>query len=79
MKRISLPALVFATRPASARSWSFGQISRVLQRIHTDCARRYDMESLAREAGMSVSTFHLHFNTVTSRSPLQYVKNVRLH
>jgi len=57
----------------------FGQISRVLQRIHTDCARRYDLESLAREAGMSVSTFHLHFKTVTSWSPLQYMKNVRLH
>jgi AraC-like DNA-binding protein len=28
---------------------------------------------------MSVSTFHLHFKTVTAWSPLQYVKNVRLH
>lgn len=57
----------------------FGQISRVLQRIHSDCARSYDMESLAKEAGMSVSTFHLHFKAVTTWPPLQYVKNVRLH
>jgi AraC-like DNA-binding protein len=34
---------------------------------------------LAREAGMSVSTFHAHFKAVTSSSPLQYIKSVRLH
>lgn len=57
----------------------FGQISRVLHRIHTDYARAHDLPTLAREAGMSVSTFHEHFKAVTARSPLQYVKNVRLH
>jgi AraC-like DNA-binding protein len=57
----------------------FGQISRVLSRIHTEFARAVDMETLAREAGMSVSTFHAHFKSVTSTSPLQYLKNVRLH
>ena len=57
----------------------FGQITRVLTRIHTDYARSYDMGALAREAGMSVSTFHTHFKAVTSSSPLQYLKNVRLH
>lgn len=57
----------------------FGQISRVLQRIHTDFARAFDMETLAREAGMSVSTFHTHFKTVTSSPPLQYLKTIRLH
>jgi AraC-like DNA-binding protein len=57
----------------------FGQISRVLNRIHTDFARAMDMETLAREAGMSVSTFHAHFKTVTASSPLQYLKTIRLH
>jgi AraC-like DNA-binding protein len=57
----------------------FGQISRVLQRLHTDYARSYEMAALAREAGMSVSAFHAHFKSVTSWSPLQYLKNVRLH
>jgi AraC-like DNA-binding protein len=28
---------------------------------------------------MKVSRFHAHFKAVTSSSPLQYVKNVRLH
>lgn len=57
----------------------FWQISRVLHRIHTDYAQSHDLPSLAREAGMSVSTFHEHFKAVTSSSPLQYLKNVRLH
>lgn len=57
----------------------FGRISRVLQRIHTDYARAYDMVDLARETGMSVSAFHTHFKAVTAWSPLQYLKNVRLH
>lgn len=66
-------------RALAAPHSHFGQISRVLQRIHTDFARSYDMTSLAREAGMSVSTFHAHFKAVTASSPLQYLKNVRLH
>lgn len=57
----------------------FGQISRVLGRIHTEFARAMDMETLARDAGMSVSTFHAHFKAVTSSSPLQYLKSIRLH
>jgi AraC-like DNA-binding protein len=66
-------------RALAAPHSHFGQISRVLQRMHTDYADTYDVEDLAREAGMSVSTFHAHFKAVTSSSPLQYVKNVKLH
>ncbi|MEX0339229.1 MAG: AraC family transcriptional regulator N-terminal domain-containing protein [Arenibacterium sp.] len=33
---------------------------------------------LAMEAGMSQSAFHEHFNTVTSTTPLQYQKELRL-
>lgn len=51
----------------------------VINRLHADCARPYDMESLAREAGMSVSGFHAHFKAVTASSPLQYLKAIRLH
>lgn len=66
-------------RALAAPHSHFGQIGRVLNRIHTDFARAMDMESLAREAGMSVSTFHAHFKAVTSSSPLQYMKTIRLH
>jgi len=57
----------------------YGQISRILNRMHTDYARSYDMAALARESGMSVSTFHACFKEMTSFPPLQYLKNVRLH
>jgi AraC-like DNA-binding protein len=66
-------------RALAAPHSHFGQISRVLHRIHAEYARTLDMASLAREAGMSVSTFHAHFKAVTSSSPLQYLKTVRLH
>jgi len=66
-------------RALAAPQSHFGQISRVLNRIHTDYTRTYDMETLAREAGMSVSTFHAHFKSVTASSPLQYLKTIRLH
>lgn len=66
-------------RALAAPQSHFGQISRVLSRIHADYARSHDMETLAREAGMSVSTFHAHFKNVTASSPLQYLKTIRLH
>jgi len=66
-------------RALAAPQSHFGQISRILNRLHTDYARPTDMESLAREAGMSVSTFHERFKAVTASSPLQYLKTIRLH
>lgn len=36
------------------------------------------VEDLARAVGMSVSAFHKHFKAVTSSSPLQYQKTLRL-
>lgn len=66
-------------RALAAPHTHFGQISRALQKMHTDCAAPMDMATLAREAGMSLSTFHTHFKAVTSSSPLQYLKTIRLH
>jgi len=37
------------------------------------------MEQLAQQAGMGVSTLHHHFRRLTSMSPLQYQKQLRLH
>jgi AraC-like DNA-binding protein len=36
------------------------------------------MEKIAQELGMSVSGFHHHFKSVTSMSPLQFQKHLRL-
>ncbi|MBP3439454.1 MAG: AraC family transcriptional regulator [Sutterella sp.] len=37
------------------------------------------VEKLASVSAMSVSTFHHHFKAITSLSPLQYQKRMRLH
>lgn len=66
-------------RALGAPHTHFGQITRVLNRLHSTYAEPIDMATLAGEAGMSVSTFHSHFKAVTSSSPLQYLKNIRLH
>jgi len=68
-----------ALRALAAPHSSFGQITRVLRRIHSDFNGVLDISELARDAGMSVSTFHTHFKAVTSSSPLQYIKSTRLH
>ncbi len=58
---------------------AFAQILSALQRIHNEYGRPLIVAELARHAGMSVSAFHLHFKRVTSTSPIQYVKAVRMH
>jgi AraC-like DNA-binding protein len=66
-------------RALAAPDSHFGQISRVLNRLHNDYARDYDIATLARDAGMSIAAFHTHFKAITSSPPLQYLKNIRLH
>jgi AraC-like DNA-binding protein len=68
-----------ALRAIAIRHSHFGQISKVLRKLHADYTATIDVESLAREVGMSVSTFHANFKAVTSNSPLQYLKSIRLH
>ena len=66
-------------RALAAPDSHFGRISRVLNRLHTDYTRDYDIASLARDCGMSVAAFHTRFKAITSSSPLQYLKNIRLN
>src|ERR1051326_1032895 len=66
-------------RAVASPDSQFGKIARVLNKMHTEFARAYDMTMLARENGMSVSAFHARFKSVTASSPLQYLKNIRLH
>lgn len=66
-------------RAAAALHSRFAQVNRALQKIHTEYAQDLDVETLAEIAGMSSSTFHQNFKAVTSTSPLQYLKTVRLH
>lgn len=68
-----------ALRALVAHNGSFSQIAKTLKRMHSDYATSLDVETLAREVGMSVSAFHHNFKSVTSASPLNYLKTLRLH
>ena len=61
---------------ASPRIDAMMQAVSILRR---DLGAPVRMESLARQVGMSLSTLHRHFKTVTGLSPLQYLKQLRLH
>lgn len=54
------------------------RIGRAIEIIRQDFASPLGIERLASAAGMSASTFHQHFKAVTSFSPLQFQKQLRL-
>ena len=56
----------------------FARIAHVLKIIQTKYAEKMDVEYLAGEARMGVTAFHQSFKQVTSESPMQYLKKVRL-
>lgn len=62
-----------------SRQTHFSLISRVLKRIESHYTETLSVDRLAAEANMSVSAFHHNFKSVTSTSPLQYLKSYRLH
>jgi len=68
-----------AMRAALTHGGHFGKIAKALRRIHAEYHGGLDVETLARDAGMSIPVFHTQFKTVTSTSPIQYVKSTRLH
>lgn len=54
------------------------RIASAIARIREEFDRPLRVEDVARDIGMSVSSFHHHFKTVTSMSPLQFQKRLRL-
>lgn len=54
------------------------QIARAVDRLRKDFNQPLRIENIARELGMSVSSFHHHFKSVTAMSPLQFQKQLRL-
>lgn len=53
-------------------------IARAIALLRRDFRAPMVVEELARAVGMSVSSFHEHFRRITSSSPLQYQKGLRL-
>jgi AraC-like DNA-binding protein len=54
------------------------RISRAIGHLREHYNEALKIEEIARELGMSVSGFHHHFKSVTSMSPLQFQKQIRL-
>lgn len=65
-------------REIAAPDTAMARVSLAIQWIRRDFAAPIRVETLARKAAMSVSAFHRHFKAVTTLSPLQYQKRVRL-
>ncbi len=53
-------------------------IARAIGHIRDDVRSPIAVPELARQVGMSASSFHKHFKTLTSTTPLQYQKELRL-
>jgi AraC-like DNA-binding protein len=66
-----LRRLIFQNGNASA-------ITRAIGHIRGDLRSSIAIPDLARRVGMSASSFHKHFKTITSTTPLQYQKELRL-
>jgi len=61
--------------------WPDGHVQRVARAVsvlRAEFGKPLRVERLAAEAGMSPSSFHQHFRAVTSLSPLQFQKHLRL-
>ena len=54
------------------------KIARSLQKIHEEYNQPLEVSKLAREVDMSVSSYHTHFKAITTSTPLQYIKRIRL-
>ncbi|MEG3986861.1 AraC family transcriptional regulator [Microcoleus sp. S28C3] len=67
-----------AVRQIATSGSNMQRIAEVLKLIKTDFAKPLRVEDLAGQANMSPSSFHHHFKGVTSMSPLQYQKQLRL-
>jgi AraC-like DNA-binding protein len=54
------------------------RIAEVINQIKAEFTKPLSMDDLAKQARMSSASFHRHFKAVTSMSPLQYQKQLRL-
>ena len=54
------------------------QIAGVIEWLKENFAKPLRVDDLSAKAGMSASTFHHHFRSMTALSPLQFLKQLRL-
>lgn len=65
-------------REIAAPDSAMARVNQAIQWIRRDFAQSIRVEHMAERAAMSVSAFHRHFKAVTTLSPLQYQKRIRL-
>jgi AraC-like DNA-binding protein len=68
-----------ALRAVASNGSGAARIAGVLRHLQAHYDEPLDVASLAARAAMSPTTLHHLFRAVTSTSPLQYLKSVRLH
>lgn len=54
------------------------RVARAIRRVRAEYRSPLSVTDLAKTAGMSASSFHEHFKSVTGTTPLQYQKDLRL-
>lgn len=67
-----------AVRQIATSGSHMQRIAEVIKQIKAEFTESLSMDDLAKQARMSSATFHRHFKAVTSMSPLQYQKQLRL-
>ena len=67
-----------AVRQIATSGSNMQRIAEVIKRLKADFIKPMRVEELAEQASMSASSFHHHFKAVTSMSPVQYQKQLRL-
>jgi len=61
------------------KNTGLARIDKALRLIHGSYSQPFNVEQLAGSVNMSASAFHRAFKDVTSLSPIQYLKKVRLN
>lgn len=67
-----------AVRQIATSGSSMQRIAEAVKRIKVEFSQPMRVDDLAHQVRMSTSSFHQHFKQVTSMSPLQYQKQLRL-
>ena len=67
-----------AVRQIGTSGSNMQRIAEAIKIIKADFTKPMRVEEVAKQASMSPSSFHHHFKKVTSMSPLQYQKQLRL-
>lgn len=68
-----------AMMAALQQTGSAGRVLKSLAQLRENHGPGLLVTDLARDAGMSVPSYHSHFRALTGSSPIQYIKAMRLH